>query len=126
MAGGKCRCAKLKLFSGKQACLNRLIIKLLKSSKTPLTKFEIYKIIHGMKGCRHFASGTVYRRINVLIDEKCLVQVGCKPGKVQGESALYILTKRGKANLLGDEKSIQEFLETATDEKLSDFIDLWE
>ena len=126
MAGGKSEGTKLKLFSGKQAPLNRLILKVARSSKTPLTKFEIYKIIHYMKEGRRFASGTIYRRINALIDEKCLADVGCKPGKVQGESVLYILTKKGKANLRLDEKNIDKFLETATDEELTKFLDLYD
>ncbi len=77
-----------------------------------------------MKGCKHFSSGTIYRRINALIGEKCLVQVGCKPGKVQGESALYNLTLKGKANLHLDEKNIEEFVEKATNEELTKFLEL--
>jgi hypothetical protein len=125
MAGGNHRGTKLKLFTGKQAVLNRHIMKVLWSSKIPLTKFEIYKIIHGMKGCRKFASGTIYRRINALIEDKHLIGVGCKPGKVQGESVLYILTKKGRSHLRLDERNIEEFLETATEEEFGKFLEFY-
>jgi DNA-binding PadR family transcriptional regulator len=125
MAGGNCRGTKIKLFTGKQAILNRHIMKVLKSSKTPLTKFEIYKIVHGMKGCKKFASGTIYRRINALIEEQHFISVGCKPAKVQGESVLYVLTKKGRAHLRLDERNIEEFLETATEEEFGKFLEFY-
>ena len=125
MAGGQSKGTKLKLFTGKQAILNRHILKVLWSSKTPLTKFEIYKIIHGMKGCKKFASGTVYRRINDLIDEKHLLSAGCKPGKVQGELVLYILSKKGKVNLRLGERNIEEFAEKGTEEEFDNFLEFY-
>jgi hypothetical protein len=40
---------------------------------------------------------------------------------VEGESVLYELTEQGKAALRIDEKSIEEFLKIAIQEKLSKF-----
>lgn len=78
-----------------------------------------------MKGYKHFDSRTVYRRINALIGEGLIAKVGSRPGQVEGESVLYELTRKGKASLKADEKSIETFLQTATDEKLMKFLDLW-
>jgi hypothetical protein len=42
---------------------------------------------------------------------------------VQGESILYEVTLKGKAALKIDQKSIEDFLKTATDEQLLKFIE---
>ena len=125
MARNKGRGTKLEVFSGKQAKLNRIVTLLLRSSKTPLTKYDIYKQIHNIKGYKHHDSRTVYRRINALIGEGLIAKVGSRPGQVEGESVLYDLTLYGKASLRGDEKSMEVFLQTATEEELSKFLDLW-
>ena len=94
------------------------------SSKQPLAKYDVYLQIHGMKGSRHINSKTVYRRMDSLIKEGWIAQNGTRLAKVQGESVLYALSLKGKAALKLDQKSIEEFLETATEEKLNKFIDL--
>ena len=125
MAGKNCKGTPLKVFSGKQAKLSRIVTLLCRSSKTPLTKYDVYKQIHNLKGYKHYDSRTVYRRINALIGEGLIAKVGSRPGKVEGESVLYELTLYGKASLRGDEKSMEVFLKTATEEELLKFLDLW-
>jgi hypothetical protein len=44
--------------------------------------------------------------------------------KVQYDAILYELTVKGKAALKLDEETVEEFLKTATDEQLSNLIDL--
>jgi hypothetical protein len=44
---------------------------------------------------------------------------------VSGESALYELTRKGKESLRADEKSMEVFIQTATEEELLKFLDLW-
>ena len=110
MARKRGRGTRLEVFSGKQAKLNRVITLLYRSSKTPLTKYDIYKQIHNMKGYKHYDSRTVYRRINALIGEGLIAKVGSRPGQVEGESVLYELTLRGKASLRADVKSLEVFL----------------
>ena len=125
MARKECKGTPLVVFSGKQAKLNRVILLLYRSSKTPLIKYDIYKLIHYMKGYRHYDSRTVYRRLNALIGEGLIAKVGSRPGQVEGESVLYELTLYGKASLRGDEKSMEVFLKTATQEELLKVLDLW-
>ena len=55
-----------------------------------------------------------------LIDQK-----GTRVGKRGGDKTLYALTLRGKASLRADEKSMEVFLQTATEEELLKFLDLW-
>ncbi len=103
----------LKVFSSKEATLNRIILLILRFSKTPLTKYELYKQIRTIKGYKHVDSKTVYRRIDALKFGRWVEKNGCRPGKVQGESALHILTIKGKVAIRLEEKSIEEFLDKA-------------
>ena len=77
-----------------------------------------------MKGFRHIDSKTVYRRIDALDKESWIAQKGTRPAKVHGDSILYELTLKGKAALKLDKKNIEDFLKTATNEQLANFIDL--
>jgi DNA-binding PadR family transcriptional regulator len=125
MAGKKCKGTPLEVFSGKQASLNRIILLIHRSSKISLTKYDVYKLIHNMKGYKHIDSSTIYRRQNALISEGWITKAGTRPGQVEGEIVLYELTLKGKAALKFDGKSIEEFLKTATSEQLSKFIEYY-
>ena len=61
--------------------------------------------------------------MEALNQEGWIAQKGTRPAKVQGESLLYELTLKGKAALKLDQKSIEDFLRTATDEQLLKFIE---
>ena len=63
--------------------------------------------------------------MDALIKEGWIAQKGTRPAKVQGESILYELTLKGKAALRLDNKSMDDFLKTATNEQLTKFIDLF-
>jgi hypothetical protein len=55
----------LKVFSGKEASLNRVILLILYSKKL-LAKYDVYLEIRSIKGFKHKDSKTVYRRIDIL------------------------------------------------------------
>jgi DNA-binding PadR family transcriptional regulator len=124
LARKKSKGTPLKVFSGKEATLNRVILLILLSSKQSLAKYDVYQQIHVMKGFRDKHSKTVYRRMDALNKEGWIAQRGKRPAKVQGDSVLYGLTLKGKAALKLDRIAIEEFLKTATDSQLSVFIDL--
>ncbi|MCW4045217.1 MAG: helix-turn-helix transcriptional regulator [Candidatus Bathyarchaeota archaeon] len=123
MAGKKSKGTKLKVFSGKEARLNRLILQILETKK--LAKYDVFLEIRRIKGFKHEDSKTVYRRIDALDKEGWIAKNGARRAKVQGESILYELTPKGKAALRLDKKSIEEFLRTATEKQLLTFIDLF-
>jgi DNA-binding PadR family transcriptional regulator len=115
---------RLEVFSGKKAGLNRVILLILRSSKQPLAKYDVYLRVHRLKGSRNVDSKTVYRRMDALNCEGMIAQNGMRPAKVQGESILYRLTLKGEAALRLDEKNMEDFLKTATDDQLKKFIAL--
>ena len=107
------------MFSGKQAKLNRIILLLHRSSKTSLTKYDIYKQIRNIKGYKHYDSKTVYRRLNALIGEGLIAKVGSRPGLVEelkeiirawGQNPEEILTK--DALLRGNISETQEIYQS--------------
>jgi hypothetical protein len=124
MARKKAKGTELSVFKGREASLNRVIFLILYSKKQ-LAKYDVFLEIRNIKGFRHKDSKTVYRRMDALNQGDWITQKGTRPAKVQGESILFELTLKGKAALKLDEKSIEEFLKTATKEQLTKFIDLF-
>jgi DNA-binding PadR family transcriptional regulator len=118
----RCKGTRLKVFSGKEASLNRVILLILYSKKL-LAKYDVFLEIRNIKGFKHEDSKTVYRRMDALNQEGWIAQKGTRPAKVQGESILYEVTMKGKAALKLDQKSIEDFFQTATDEQLLKFIE---
>lgn len=113
----------LRIFSGKQKKLNRVILPLL--VKKALAKEDIFHVLRRTKGFRGVTSKTVCRRIDALSKEGYVAPFGKRPGIVQGECILYKLTAKGKAALRMDKRSGDNFLETATDEEFDAFNNLW-
>lgn len=103
-----------------------MILQILRSSKQPLAKYDLYLQIHGLKGWRGVTSKTVYRRVDHLTGGGLIIENGKRPGKVQGESVLYRLTEKGKASLRLDKNNIEEFLEKATETQLLMFNGLFD
>lgn len=125
MAPKKCKGTPLKVFSGKEAAQNRLILLILRASKQSLNRYDVYLQIRRIKGLKGKDSKTVYRRMVALNREGWITQNGTRPAKVKGDTILYELTLKGKVALRLDERSIEEFLKIATAEQLSQLISLF-
>ena len=124
LARKRCEGTRLQVFSYKEAKLNRVVLKILEW-KSPLIAYDVWRQLKATKGFRGIDSKTVYRRMHALEQEGWISKKGKRPAKVQGDSALYELTLKGKAALRIDEKSIETFLKTASNEQLARFIDLF-
>ena len=122
MAQKKSKGTKLEVFSGKQEGLNRVICQVLEW-KGPLIAYDVWRQLKAIKGFKYINSKTTYRRMEALEQQGWIVQKGTRQGKRGGDKVLYELTLKGKATLRLDEKSLEEFLRTATDEQLLKFID---
>jgi DNA-binding PadR family transcriptional regulator len=115
----------LKLFSGKEEPLNRLILRILRSSKQPLTKYDVALEVRRVIGFKHTDKNTVYRRMDALQKQDLISIVGERPTKPGWPSELYAISPRGIAALKLDENNIEEFLLTASHEKLRKFNDAY-
>ena len=121
MAREKCKGTPLKVFSGKEAKLNRVILLLIKQGA--LTKHETFLAVKRVKGFRNKRSGTVGSRMNALSKEAYIAKIGTRPSKVEGECDIYAITRKGKAALRLDNKSGDKFLDSATDKEFDNFLD---
>ena len=80
MAWRKCKGTPLKVFSGKEESLNRVILLILRSKKL-LAKYDVYLEIRNIKGFKHEDSKTIYRRMDALSKEFWIAQKGTRPAK---------------------------------------------
>ncbi len=119
MAGKKCTGTPLKVFSGKEAKLNRIILPLVE--KKALAKEDVFHILRITKGFRHKTSKIVCRRMDALNKDGFIGPKGTRPGAVKGDCVLYQITPKGQAALKMDRKSGDRFLATATDEEINTF-----
>ena len=121
MARKKSRGTRLKVFIDREATLNRVALKILEK-KSPLIAYDVWRQLKAIKGDRNVDSKTAYRRLKALELQRLLTQEGTRLGQRGGDKTLYELTLRGKAALRLDEKSVEEFLQKATNEQLQKFI----
>ena len=117
MARNKSKGTRLKVFSGREARLNRVVFKILEA-KGLLIPYDVWLQIRGIKGFRHTEFPTIRRRMKTLEHQHWIFQKGARPAKPGWDSTLYELTLRGKAALRLDEKNIDVFLQTAKNEQL--------
>lgn len=117
MTRKKSKGTRLKVFSGREARLNRAILKIL-NPKGALIPYDIWLQVRAIKGFRHTVYKTVCRRIQALERQHWIVQKGTRPTQPGWDSDLYELTLRGKAALKLDEQNIDTFLQTAREEQL--------
>jgi predicted ArsR family transcriptional regulator len=111
----------LRLFSGKEGPLNRLILQILRGSKQPLTKYDVALEVRRVTEFKHTDKNTVYRRMGALQEQDLISIVGERPTKPGWPSELYAINQRGIASLKLDEKNIEKFLLTANHEELRKF-----
>lgn len=113
----------LKVFSGKEKKLNRVILPLLE--KKALAKEDVFHVLKVTKGFRGVTNKTVCRRMDQLNEGDYIAVSGTRPGAVQGECLLYKITLRGLAALRFDRKSGDEFIDTASTEELAEFLRIY-
>ena len=65
LARSKPKGTPLKVFSGKETKLNRVMLLILYSGQL-LSKYDLFLIIRSIKGFRHKDVKTIYRRVDVL------------------------------------------------------------
>ena len=123
LARKKCGGTPLKVFSGKEATLNRVILLILFSGQL-LAKYDLFLVVKSTKGFRNKDVKTIYRRVDFLEKGGWIAKEGEKRTKPGWPSELYRITVKGKAALKLDQKSIEAFLENATDEQLAKLIEL--
>jgi hypothetical protein len=116
--------AKLSLFTGREAKLNRVILLTL-DLENPLTSYGIYLEVRRIKGFRHTKRQAIDRRVKALYAQGWLVQCGVRPAKAHFLSPLYTLTINAKAALALDKTDLNRFVRVAPEAYLQAIIDVF-
>jgi hypothetical protein len=122
MARKKAKGTKLRVFSGREAILNRVIFMILFTKKL-LPSYGMYLEIRGIKGFRHIKRQNVDRRMKALYQQHWLEINGVRPAKAHFLSPLYQLSTRAVAALELSKRDLNDFLQTAPEDKLQKLID---
>lgn len=116
--------AKLKVFSGKQKKLNRLALQIF-DQKGPLVWYDVWRFVKMTKGYGRTEKKTIQDRVDALFEQGYVAKNGTRPTKPGWPSDLFEITRKGKAALKADKKTMDQFLETASEEELQKFIDIY-
>ena len=112
------------MFSGKKGKLNRAVLQVF-DRKGPLIAYDVWRFVVMIKDFGHTGWKTVYDRVDALLQEGYVIQSGTRPTQPGWPSELFRLTRKGKAALKADKKSMDQFLATATEEELQKFLDIY-
>lgn len=124
MVRKKLKGTKLKVFSGREESLNRIIFYILR--RQALIPYDVWLSVKAIKGYKHTRYKTICRRMHVLAQQGWIAQTGKRPTRSSGHGQLYDLTLKGRAAFILGEKSIEVFLQVATDEQLLKLIEALE
>jgi DNA-binding MarR family transcriptional regulator len=113
----------LKVFSGKEASLNRVILQIL-LQKGDMISYDTWLSITKIKGFRHVDIKTVYRRIDALEEQGWIAKKGSRKTRPGWTSNIHKITLKGQIALKLDQKDIEEFLNNATKQQLLKFLDV--
>ena len=123
MTRNKGKGTKLKVFSGREASLNRVIFLILDSKKL-LTTYDMYLEIRRIKGYRHTKRQSVDRRMKALYQQGWLERKGIRPAKAHFPSPLYALSIRAQVALALNRTDLNVFIQIAPENDLQIFVDV--
>ena len=112
----------LKVFSGKEERLNRVIFLVLFPNNL-LTRYDMYREIRYIKGFRHIKKQNVCRRVNALHQQRWLETNGLKVARTHELSPLYQLGVRALAAIELDKRNLNDLLQNASEDQLQKVID---
>jgi|GEM_PF-1155491 len=112
---------KLQVFSGKEANLNHLILLLIE--KEALIPYDVWLLVRVVKNFRHTPYKSICRRVRILDQQGWIVKKGERPTRPRGTANLYGITLKAQAVLRIAEKPMDEFLESASEQKLHQLIE---
>lgn len=124
MAESACGGTKLNVFSDKQGKLNRVILQIF-ILKGLLIAYDVWRFVVMIKDFSQTERKSVYNRVDSLALEGYIIQRGTRPTQPGWPSELFEITRKGKAALKADKKSMDKFLATATEEELQKFLDIY-
>jgi DNA-binding Lrp family transcriptional regulator len=113
----------LKVFSGREAKLNRVIFMIL-DAKKGLTSYGMYLEIRRIKGFRHVKRQSVDRRMKALCEQGWIRKYGVRPAKAHFLSPLYALSVRAQVALCLNKTDLNLFIQVANEIELKTVVNI--
>ena len=110
MAQAKSKGTKLKVFSGREARLNRAVLDGL-ALKSKQTTYDLHKSFRNIRILKHVHYGNVNKRVRALREGGYLEEVDVKSTKAGFEATLYQLTEKAYLALAISSVSIEDLLQ---------------
>jgi len=110
----KDKTARISVFKGREAKLNRAIFHIL-ALKGPLTIYDIYKEVKTRMRPRRTRYASVNKRVRSLEESGYIKKIGAKKTKAGFEASIYELTSRAYLALLLNQINLDYFIEEAED-----------
>ena len=114
---GEGKTARLSVFKGREAKLNRAIFQTL-AQKSPLTIYEIHKQKKTIRSLRRTKYTNVSRRVKALEDSDYLRKAGTRNTQAGGQATLYEPTTRAHVAFLLDQIGPDTFAREADEDTL--------
>jgi hypothetical protein len=109
--------ARLSVFKGREARLNKAIFHIL-ALKGPLIIYDIHKEVKAQKGLKYTKSSNVLRRIRALEESGYLEKAGTRKTLPGSERVLYKLSSKTYLALLLNKINLDSFIQTAKEESI--------
>jgi hypothetical protein len=106
--------AKLSVFKGHEAKLNRAIFHIL-ALKGPLTIYDMHKEAKAQRGLRHIRYASVNKRVRALEESGYINKMGIKRTKAGFEASIYELNVKGYLAILLNLINLDDFLKRVDD-----------
>jgi hypothetical protein len=113
----KQKTAKLSVFKGREAKLNKAIFQIL-ALEGPLVAYDIYKQIRAQGGLRHTKYPIVLRRTKALEESGYLQKAGTRKTLPGSERVLYGLSFKTYMALLLDNTDLESLVQAADEDTI--------
>jgi len=117
MARNKSKGTRLKVFSGREARLNRVIFMVLDAKKL-VTSYDMFLETRRIKGFRHTKYSSVDRRMKALQQQHWITRKGTRRTQPGSDSPLYELSSQGQTAIEIDKVNMNDFLKNAKEDLL--------
>jgi len=107
--------ARLSVFKGREARLNKAIFNIL-ALKGPLITYDIHKEVKAQKGLKHTKSTNVLRRIRALEESGYLEKAGTRKTLPGSERTLYRLSSKTYLALLLNKLNMDSYIQKTSEE----------
>ena len=113
----KPKTAKLSVFKGREAKLNKAIFQIL-ALKGPLVAYDLYKEIRAQRGLRNTKYPIVLRRTKALEESGYLQKAGTRKTLPGSERMLYRLSLKTYLALLLNKIDLENLVQTADEDTI--------